>query len=115
MDADGLRSVIGGEDPATGMRLAAKNRKIAGYDLCFRAPKSVSVLFGLGDPGLSRVVRDCHDQAVEAGLDYMERAAGWTRRGKDGIRPERAPKFVSAAFPAPHPPRGRPASQHPTW
>ncbi|MEX2626509.1 MAG: MobF family relaxase, partial [Ilumatobacteraceae bacterium] len=55
-------------------------------------------LFGLGDPDLSRVVRDCHDQAVDAGLDYMERAAGWTRRGKDGVRPERTPKFISAAF-----------------
>ncbi len=98
VDADALRAVIAGEDPTTGTRLAAKSRKIAGYDLCFRAPKSVSLLFGLGDPDLSRVVRDCHDQAVKAGLGYMERAAGWTRRGKDGVRPERNSNFVSAAF-----------------
>ena len=98
VDAGTLRAVIAGEDPATGAQLAAKNRRIAGYDLCFRAPKSVSLLFGLGDPDLSRVVRNCHDQAVEAGLDYMERAAGWTRRGKDGVRMERSSKFISAAF-----------------
>jgi conjugative relaxase-like TrwC/TraI family protein len=98
VDADALRSIIAGEDPATGTRLAAKNRRIAGYDLCLRAPKSVSLLFGLGDPELSRVVRDCHDEAVEAGLDFMERSAGWTRRGKDGVRPERNERFISAAF-----------------
>jgi len=98
VDADTLRAVIAGDDPATGNRLAANNRKIAGWDLCFRAPKSVSLLFGLGDPELSRVVRDCHDQAVEAGLAFMERSAGWTRRGKDGVRPERNTEFTSAAF-----------------
>lgn len=98
VDADALRAVIAGEDPVTGKQLAANNRKIAGYDLCFRAPKSVSLLFGLGDPDLSQVVRDCHDLAVEAGLDYMERAAGWTRRGKDGVRPERNSNFIAAAF-----------------
>lgn len=98
VDAETLRSIIAGEDPATGTRLAAKNRRIAGYDLCFRAPKSVSLLFGLGDPERSRLVRDCHDEAVEAGLAFMERSAGWTRRGKDGVRPERNGKFISAAF-----------------
>ena len=32
VDADTLRSIIAGEDPASGTRLAAKNRRIAGYD-----------------------------------------------------------------------------------
>ena len=59
----------------------------------------MSLLFGLGDPELSRLVRDCHDEAVEAGLAFMERSAGWTRRGKDGVRPETAnTEFISAAF-----------------
>ncbi|WP_371133986.1 relaxase domain-containing protein, partial [Brevundimonas sp.] len=57
VDADTLRAVIAGDDPATGTRLASNNRKIVGWDLCFRAPKSVSLLFGLGDPDLSRLVR----------------------------------------------------------
>lgn len=98
VDAGTLRAVVAGEDPTTGRQLAAKNRRVAGYDLCFRAPKSVSLLFGLGDPDLSQVVRDCHDQAVEAGLDYMARAAGWTRRGKDGVRHVPNSDFIAAAF-----------------
>jgi conjugative relaxase-like TrwC/TraI family protein len=98
VDAGDLRAVVGGRDPATAAQLAAKNRRVAGYDLCFRAPKSVSVLFGLGAAEVGGVVRDCHDEAVAAALGYLERAAGWTRRGKDGLRPQRSSRFIAAAF-----------------
>ena len=63
---DDLRAVLSGRDPSSGTRLGQPH-KVPGFDLTFRAPKSVSVLFGLGDAGTARQVRDAHDQAVGGG------------------------------------------------
>lgn len=37
---------------------------MAGFDLTFSAPKSVSVLFGTGDRRVERAIRRSHDRAV---------------------------------------------------
>src|SRR5215212_3849784 len=44
--------LLAGEDPVTGALLGRKitEGRVAGFDLTFKAPKSVSVLFGIGDP-----------------------------------------------------------------
>lgn len=55
-------------------------RKVLGFDLTFSAPKSVSLLYGIGDPRTSRIARDAHDEAVRQALGYLEREACWTRR-----------------------------------
>ena len=65
---DDLRAVLSGRDPSSGTRLGQPH-KVPGFDLTFRAPKSVSVLFGLGEPDVARQVRDAHDHAVVAALD----------------------------------------------
>jgi TrwC relaxase len=44
-----LHLVLAGRDPSTATRLGQPHT-VPGFDLTFRAPKSVSVLFGLGDP-----------------------------------------------------------------
>ena len=75
---EGLRAVLSGRDPSSETRLGQPH-KVPGFDLTFRAPKSVSVLFGLGDAGTARQVRDAHDQAVEAALDW--RSVTWSGRG----------------------------------
>ncbi len=36
-------------------------QSVMGYDLTFSAPKSVSILYGVGDSELSGKVRDAHD------------------------------------------------------
>ena len=82
---DELRAVLSGRDPSSGTRLGQPHR-VPGFDLTFRAPKSVSVLFGLGDADTARQVRDAHDQAVEAALEWAERHAVWSRRGHGGTR-----------------------------
>lgn len=69
---DDLRAVLAGRDPWSGTRLGQPH-KVPGFDLTFRAPKSVSVLFGLGEPDIARQVRDAHDRAVENALDWAER------------------------------------------
>ena len=98
VDEDAFRAVVEGRDPRTGEVLAAANRKNAAYDFCFRAPKSVSVLFGLGDPDTARIVGECHDQAVDAALGYIERSVTWTRRGRNGVRHVQTGELVVAAF-----------------
>ncbi len=55
VEADPLRHVLAGADPYSGTRLAAHPaRKVPGFDLTFRAPKSVSLLWALGAGGRSR-------------------------------------------------------------
>ena len=99
VDGDELKAVLGGCDPATGDLLGAgANRKNLGFDLCFRAPKSVSVLAGLGDPDTVAAIHACHDRAVAAAIDYLERTATWTRRGHNGGEVIRGNGLIGAAF-----------------
>jgi conjugative relaxase-like TrwC/TraI family protein len=76
----------------------AQPRKVLGYDLTFSAPKSVSVLYGVGDRTVSPVVREAHDRAVEEALGYIERHGTWTRRGRGGHRVLRGAGLKVAAF-----------------
>ena len=98
VDADALRLVLGGRDPESGGPLVAHQRKVPGFDLTFRPPKSVSLLWGLADESTSLVVRRAHDAAVDAALDYLERHAAFTRRGKGGAEQVQIEGFVGAAF-----------------
>ena len=68
-----------------------------GWDLTFSAPKSVSVLFAVGDHEIRDGVRNAHEQAVKAALTYLEQEAGVSRRGKNGA--EHIPaEFIVASF-----------------
>ena len=95
-----LRAVLDGRDPATGKSLLWVRRpdRLPGLDLTFSAPKSVSLLFALGDEQLSALVRRAHDAAVAQALGYLEREAGEVRRGKDGRDRLPGGGFVAAAF-----------------
>lgn len=94
---DDLRHVLEGHDPSTGTQLGQPHR-VPGYDLTFRAPKSVSVLFGLGDPDTARAVRIAHDEAVRSALDFAERHAVWSRRGRGGKNQIRCDGLIASAF-----------------
>lgn len=94
---EALRALLAGHDPTTGTRLGRPHR-VPGFDLTFRAPKSVSVLFGLGDSDTAWAVRTAHDEAVRAALGFAERHAGWSRRGHGGVEQIRGEGFIAAAF-----------------
>ena len=72
---DGLHRMLNGAHPLTGERLGAPPRgiRVAGYDLTFRAPKSVSLLYGLGGHEVAGQVRQAHEQAIGEALGYLER------------------------------------------
>lgn len=86
VDAEALSAVLSANDPTNTFKLVpTKNRKIAGFDLTFSAPKSVSVVWALGDPGVNLAVRDVYEAAIGAAVDYLERNAVFTRRGHAGV------------------------------
>jgi conjugative relaxase-like TrwC/TraI family protein len=76
----------------------AKPKKVLAYDLTFSAPKSVSVIYGIGDRTISPVARQAHDDAVREAIGYLERHATWTRRGDAGKRRIRGEGLTVAAF-----------------
>lgn len=97
--ADDLHAVLDGRDPTTGDQLAAHPaRKVPGFDHTFRAPKSVSLLWALGERDTAAEVVAAHDAVVDAAIGYLERAAGFTRRGAGGAETVKADGFVAAAF-----------------
>jgi conjugative relaxase-like TrwC/TraI family protein len=100
VDGDGLQAALAGSNPATAAPLAAQRggSRVPGFDLTFRPPKSVSVLFGLAGSEISSEVRDAHEAAVESALDYMERHAAVGRRGHGGIESVPGNGFLAAAF-----------------
>jgi conjugative relaxase-like TrwC/TraI family protein len=94
-----LRAVLDARHPATGDQLARHPaRKVPGFDHTFRAPKSVSLLWALGDRATAEQVVAAHDAAVDAAIGYLQRAAGFTRRGAGGAETVAVEGFVAAAF-----------------
>jgi conjugative relaxase-like TrwC/TraI family protein len=98
--AEELRRVLDGLDPrdGTGLRTSTSPGRVAGFDLTFSAPKSVSVLFGIGDDSLRSRVREAHDVAVREAVGHLERTAAAVRRGHAGAIVEEASGLVAAAF-----------------
>lgn len=88
-------------DPATGeWRDAPKTlAPVAGFDLVFSCPKSVSVLHALtGDERVRRVISDAHERAWQAAVTYLETEACVTRRGRGGTTRQAGGGLVAAAF-----------------
>lgn len=100
VDGDGLQAALAGSNPATGAPLATQRggSRVPGFDLTFRPPKSVSVLFGLGDESLRRTVRSAHDAAVAEAFGYLELVAANGRRGAGGTVSIKGSGFIAAAF-----------------
>ncbi|MGQ0618101.1 MAG: MobF family relaxase [Acidimicrobiia bacterium] len=100
VDPEHLARVLANEHPTEGWRLTSSKSVpvVAGYDVTFCAPKSVSLLFALGDPEVSNEVRNAADAAIAASLPVLEREACRVRRGKNGHTVLDGDGFVAAAF-----------------
>ncbi|MGH3030818.1 MAG: MobF family relaxase, partial [Gaiellaceae bacterium] len=118
-----LGTLLRGVDPASGRTLRApvarrtitvrtldsesgewcEERKrlapVAGFDLVFSCPKSVSLLHALTeDESVRRDVSEAHESAWWAALVYLEREACVVRRGQGGALREHGQGFVAATF-----------------
>lgn len=101
VDGHQLRAALNGNRPDGAGSLTRSGQgksRVPGFDLTFSAPKSVSLLFGLGDENISRAASDAHEAAVNAAMDYMERHAAVGRRGKGGAISVLGNGFIGAGF-----------------
>lgn len=57
---------------------------VAGYEMIFAPPKSVSVAWALGDDPTRELIARLHRQAVVDALTYVEREVAFTRQGDRG-------------------------------
>src|ERR671931_1433410 len=87
-------------DPFTDERRieTKKLAPVAGFDLVFSVPKSVSLLHALGDEETRRAVNEAHVAAWHAALAYLEDEACIVRRGTGGVLREHGEGFVAAAY-----------------
>ena len=88
VSGEDLRAVLAGLNPGTGQtpngdRLQAWKGRVPGFDLTFSAPKSVSVLYALGDPLVRGQIVEALDAAVDEAVGWLEREACFVRRGSN--------------------------------
>jgi conjugative relaxase-like TrwC/TraI family protein len=100
---DQLAAMLTGRNPADGEPLLGRQGvpgkgAVPGFDLTFSAPKSVSLLWGLGGPVAALEVQAAHREAVGAALDYMQHNACWTRRGAGGREFVKGSGYLAAAY-----------------
>lgn len=103
VEAAHLEAMLTGRNPAdgeplVGMRGVPSNGSVPGFDLTFSAPKSVSLLWGLGGPVAAVEVKAAHREAVGAALSYMQREACWTRRGAGGSEFVKGNGYLAAGY-----------------
>ncbi len=75
---DAFIALMGGKDPRRAERDLGRHyddKSVRGFDVTASAPKSVSVLFALGDRDVRREVVAAHDAAVAAVQAWIERHA----------------------------------------
>jgi conjugative relaxase-like TrwC/TraI family protein len=71
---------------------------VAGFDLTFTPPKSVSALWAVADPQLAAAIRAAHDAAVAAAMVSAERRVVFTRQGHNGVRHVEVRGLLAAVF-----------------
>lgn len=99
VDRADLTAVLDDRRPQDGMRLGvADNRRVRGFDLTFRAPKSVSVAWAFAPPDVAAEIVAAHTAAVAAAVGFLEREACAVRRGHNGLAAAAGGGFVAAAF-----------------
>ncbi len=98
-----LLRVWEGRDPRTGELVVARGstgEHVAGVDVTFSAPKSVSVVWALGDLTVRSAVETAHEEATLVALRHIERSVPLVRRrvGEDEVVHEQATGIIAARF-----------------
>jgi len=86
VEATAFGQVLEGRHPrwGTSLRATRRDRSVAGFDLTFCAPKSVSILHLLAPREIAGQVGDGHHAAVTEAIDYLQRTGVGVRRTRDG-------------------------------
>jgi conjugative relaxase-like TrwC/TraI family protein len=100
VDDNDFLSLMDGRDPLSGELLGTSHyeRTVRGFDVTCSAPKSVSVLFAIGDDSVRHEVLDAHDAAVAAAFGWIEDYAHCRYRLDGEVWTVDARGLVAAAF-----------------
>jgi conjugative relaxase-like TrwC/TraI family protein len=113
VDRAAYAAVLEGRDPTDGSALVRRpptrtfedaagrertKEPVLAFDVRFAAPKSVSLVYALGDEDTRHKLIVAYDRAVAAGVRYLEQEACFVQRGRGGKRIERGQGFVAMAF-----------------
>src|SRR5215216_140743 len=82
----GFQAMFEGRDPTTGELLGRPHGRnaVPGFDVVLRPTKSVSVLYGLGDPATGQAVLAAHHAGLAEAVGYLDGHLG-ARRGHGGV------------------------------
>jgi conjugative relaxase-like TrwC/TraI family protein len=83
----GFQAMFEGRDPTTGELLGRPHGRnaVPAFDVVLRPTKSVSILYGLGDPATSQAVLAAHHAGVREAIAYLDGQLGG-RRGHGGVQ-----------------------------
>jgi conjugative relaxase-like TrwC/TraI family protein len=83
----GFQAMFEGRDPTTGELLGRPHGRnaVPAFDVVLRPTKSVSVLYGLGDPATGRAVLSSHHAGLAEAVGYLDEQLG-ARRGHGGVQ-----------------------------
>jgi conjugative relaxase-like TrwC/TraI family protein len=83
----GFQAMFEGRDPTTGELLGRPHGRnaVPAFDVVLRPTKSVSILYGLGDPAAGRAVLAAHHVGVREAVGYLDEHLG-ARRGHGGVQ-----------------------------
>jgi conjugative relaxase-like TrwC/TraI family protein len=113
IDKAAYAAILEGRDPQTGQELVHRpatrsftdsagrqqtKEPVLAFDVRFAAPKSVSLIYALGDEDVRERTLGAYDRAVAAGVRYLEQEACFVQRGKGGARIEPGSGFAAMAF-----------------
>ncbi len=90
VEPDDLRAALAGIAPKSGglspngKTPATHARRVPGFDLTFKIPKSVSVLYAVSDdPRVQGAITDAGNKAIDEVMQWLEREAIRVRRGSN--------------------------------
>jgi conjugative relaxase-like TrwC/TraI family protein len=83
----GFQAMFEGRHPDTGELLGRPHgpNAVPGFDVVLRPTKSVSILYGLGDPATGRAVLQAHHAGLAEAVAYLDEHLG-ARRGHGGVQ-----------------------------
>jgi conjugative relaxase-like TrwC/TraI family protein len=83
----GFQAMFEGRDPTTGELLGRPHGKgaVPAFDVVLRPTKSVSILYGLGDPATTGEVLSAHHTGLAEAVAYLDGHLG-ARRGHGGVQ-----------------------------
>ncbi|MBJ8342990.1 relaxase domain-containing protein [Antrihabitans sp. YC3-6] len=71
---------------------------VAGFDGCCSPVKSVSALWAVAPRSIAKEIEKCHEAAVADYLSFLEKVAGYTRLGTDGVQQVETNGLTATAF-----------------